>query len=126
MNNPMKMMTVNDSIELQFMNSQHYDVIGSAKNQKEAIDLFTELQPDLVTMDFSDVDMIEKGNESLCCIDKILAKKPDTKILVLCSLKNQSIGIKALMHGAHSFLQKPFNQEQLSRALKTTSAKLVL
>ena len=126
MSNIVKMMTINDSAELQLEELQFFDVIGAAKNQQEAIELLGELQPDLVTMDVSDIEMQNKNSGALHCIDQILEAKPDTKILVLCSAKNQRIGIKALMRGAHSFLQKPFNHEQLSRALKTTSTQLLL
>ena len=126
MSNVVKMMTINDSAELQLAKFQFFDVIGAAANQQEAIELLAELQPDLVTMEVSDFEYENKSFAALCCIDKILEKKPDTKILVLCSAKNQRIGIKALMRGAHSFLQKPFNHEQLSRALKTTSTQLLL
>ena len=126
MSNVVKMMTINDSAELQLAKFQFFDVIGAAANQQEAIELLAELQPDLVTMEVSDFEYQNKSSAALCCIDKILEKKPDTKILVLCSAKNQRIGIKALMRGAHSFLQKPFNHEQLSRALKTTSTQLLL
>ena len=120
----MRMMTVNDSIGHDSINhfaGKKYDVIGCAQNQKEATQLLSELQPDVVTIDLSDTD--ESG---LSCIDQMLEAKPDVKILVLCSAKNQIVGIKSLIRGANSFLQRPFNQEQLSRALKTASTGLVL
>ncbi|MGH1428896.1 MAG: response regulator [Arenicella sp.] len=124
MNSAMRMMTVNDSIghdSINHFTGKKYDVIGRAQNQKEATQLLSELQPDVVTIDLSDTD--ESG---LSCIDQMVEAKPDVKILVLCSAKNQVVGIKSLIRGANSFLQRPFNQEQLSRALKTASTGLVL
>ena len=52
------------------------------------------------------------------CIEALIAKNPDLRILVVSALSDKATGIEALQKGASGFLCKPFTEEQLLEALE--------
>lgn len=85
-----------------------FEVVGKASNGQEAIDLYKELQPDLVTMD---VTMpILSGLEAA---KEILSEFPEAKIIMVTALRQQRLIIEALELGVKDFITKPFEPEQL-------------
>ena len=94
------------------LDSDHFNVVASAANGKEAIDIFREINPDVVTMDLTMPKM-----DGVECIEKLVALKPDILILVTSALSDKATGIEALEKGARGFLCKPFTDEDLIAAL---------
>jgi len=86
--------------------------IVTARDGKEAIDVFKEHMPDLVTMDLTMPHM--QGAE---CVKELVKIKPDTVILVISALADKATAIKAIKNGARGFLCKPFTETQLNDAL---------
>lgn len=84
------------------------EVVATASNGEEAIELFSEYKPDLITMDLTmpKVDGLE-------CIKKIRALSSEVSILVVSALSDRQTGLKALQYGARGFICKPFTEEQL-------------
>ncbi|MCG9723688.1 response regulator, partial [Shewanella sp. Isolate7] len=78
----------------------------------EALRLFKEHKPDLITMDLT---MPKIG--SLKCIKHICELSKDTSILVILALSDCQTGLKALQFGARGLICKPFTDEQLIMAL---------
>lgn len=90
-----------------------FDVVGSASSGIEAVDQFNRLNPDVVTMDLTMPKM-----DGIECISRLIALKPELKILVISALSDKATGIEALERGAQGFLCKPFDDEALTEALK--------
>lgn len=88
-------------------------IVGLAKNGSEALGLFTQTKPDVVTMDLTMPEM-----DGIECIEAIVALDPNVLILVVSALSDKATAIRALMKGAQGFLYKPFTDEQLIGALK--------
>jgi two-component system chemotaxis response regulator CheY len=84
----------------------------SARDGVEALRVFTQHRPELVTMDLTMPAM--EGTE---CVRRMVALKPDTLILVVSALADKATAIKAIKHGARGFLCKPFSDEALNNAL---------
>lgn len=84
------------------------EVVGEASNGKEAIALYEQLRPDLVTMDVTMPVMT--GNEAL---KHIIANDPDAKIIMITALGEHKKIKMAIENGAKDFIAKPFNPEQL-------------
>lgn len=84
------------------------EVVATASNGEEAIELFSEYKPDLITMDLTmpKVDGLE-------CIKQIRALSSEVSILVVSALSDRQTGLKALQYGARGFICKPFTEEQL-------------
>ncbi len=82
-----------------------FNVIGTAKNGKEAIQKIQELKPDVVTLD---VEMLVM--DGLTALEQIMNKHP-IPIVMLSSLTKESADatLKALSLGAVDFIPKPEN-----------------
>lgn len=124
--NKIKLMIVDDSLLIRkkierVHDKQRYEFVGHATDGSEAIAMFSELQPDLVTMDLTmpNIDGIE-------CIDRIMALDPEASILVVSALSDEATGIRALEKGASGFLMKPFTEEDLAEALEIASEEYVI
>jgi two-component system chemotaxis response regulator CheY len=86
-------------------------VIGMAKNGVEALSLFSEEQPDLVTMDLTMPEM-----DGVECTEKMVTSNADASILVISALSDKATALKAMKKGARGFLYKPFTDDQLVEA----------
>lgn len=89
------------------------DVIGSARNGREALELYEKLRPTLVTMDLTMPEM--DGSE---CVERLVARDPEIRILVVSALADKLTAMEAIEKGASGFLCKPFTDRQLNDALR--------
>lgn len=89
------------------------NVVGQAKNGREAVDLFVKTHPDIVTMDLTMPEM-----DGVECTKALAYMNPAIKILVVSALSDKATALKALKNGACGFLYKPFNDEQLINAIE--------
>jgi two-component system chemotaxis response regulator CheY len=98
--------------------SAGWEVVGEARNGAEAIELYQELKPDVVTL-----DLVMPEYDGLHALRGILAYDPNATVLVVSALDQKSVLQNAFRHGATDFLVKPFDKSQLIAALETHSAK---
>ncbi|MGE0582512.1 MAG: response regulator transcription factor [Steroidobacteraceae bacterium] len=91
-------------------------IVGTAGNGREALDLHAQSQPTLVTMDLTMPEM-----DGIECVERLVERDPDIRILVISALADKATAIEALEKGASGFLCKPFTERQLNDAL----AKLI-
>jgi two-component system chemotaxis response regulator CheY len=115
----MKLMIVDDSMVIRNKIARENSLEGitkivSAKNGKEAVELFRNIMPDLVTMDLTMPEM-----DGVECIKELIKLKPDVIILVISAISDKATAIQAMHNGARGFLCKPFGPMQLSHALNT-------
>lgn len=89
-----------------------FAVVATATNGAEAVELYKQHRPDLVTMDLTMPKM-----DGLECISEITMLDEDANILVISALSDKATGIKALEYGARGFICKPFTDEDLFQAL---------
>lgn len=90
-----------------------YDVVGEAQDGAEAVELFNELGPDLVTMD---ITMPEK--DGIAALKEI--KEVDSSaIIIMCSaMGQQAMVIDAIQAGAKDFIVKPFQADRVIEAIE--------
>lgn len=89
------------------------DVVATASNGLEAVDLYKQHRPDIVTMDLTMPKM-----DGLECIYQITDFDENANILVISALSDKATGIKALQLGARGFICKPFSDDELFEALE--------
>jgi len=90
-----------------------YDVVGEADNGKLGVEMYKNLNPYLVTM-----DLIMNEMNGLDALKRILEYDPNANILMISSMGQDVIVRDAIVLGAKNFLQKPFDEEQLTNTLK--------
>ena len=113
----MKVMIVDDSNIIRkaidkYIRKYDVEIVGHATNGKDALELFREKNPDLVTLDITMPEM-----NGLECMQEMLKIKDDVKVIIVTALNDKATALEALSQGAHSFLGKPFNEEKLDQVL---------
>lgn len=93
--------------------STGFEVVATAANGADAVELYALLKPDLVTMDLTMPNM-----DGLTCIQRLVELDENANILVVSALADKATGIRALEYGARGFLFKPFSNEELFSALQ--------
>lgn len=89
-----------------------YTIAGEATNGAEAIDMYNELKPDLVTMDIT--MPVKSGLEAL---KGIIQTHPDAKIIMCSAMGQQAMVLEAIKSGAKDFVVKPFQPERVLEAI---------
>jgi two-component system, chemotaxis family, chemotaxis protein CheY len=112
-----KLMIVDDSniMRRRIERSQQFEelqLVGTAGNGFEALELFKKTDPDVVTMDLTMPRM-----DGIECIGKLVALKPAVRILVISALADKATAVEAMEKGANGFLNKPFTDRQLNEAI---------
>ena len=103
--------TVRRSIERHIL-SDRVTEIYQAANGREAMELFERYRPEFVTMDLTMPEM-----DGLTCISKMMALKPDTRLMVISALGDAATAIEAVERGANEYVVKPFSAQDLNLAL---------
>ena len=85
-----------------------FEVCGMAADAVEALKLYTEHRPDLVTMDMNLPDA-----NGLECSRRILATDPNAKILMVSAMKDLNLIVQGKAIGIRAFLQKPASKPDL-------------
>jgi two-component system, chemotaxis family, chemotaxis protein CheY len=112
-----KLMIVDDSnlMRRRIERSQQFEelqLVGTAADGVEALELFKRTDPDVVTMDITMPHM-----DGIECIERLVAMKPAIRILVVSALADKATAVEAMERGANGFLNKPFTDRQLNEAI---------
>lgn len=88
-------------------------IVGEGTNGEEGYELFTKLMPDVVLCDITMpvLDGIE-------CLKKILDEFPKAKVIMVSSLGKESKIEQAKQLGAHGFIIKPLNPEEIAELVE--------
>lgn len=89
-----------------------YEVVHYCRSGEEALAVYDEVKPDVVTM-----DIIMPGIDGLETAQIILEEHPDARIIMVSSLVYDDTINEARDIGAKSFLYKPITKESLIQAL---------
>jgi DNA-binding NarL/FixJ family response regulator len=92
------------------------EVVGTAANGVEAVQLASELHPDVVLIDLRMPEM--DGGEAT---RKIRGAEPDTHVLVLTTYADDDSLFPALQAGAHGYLTKDASAEEIERAIRAVA-----
>ena len=87
--------------------------VSIAGTAELALEEIKQLRPDLVIS-----DMGLPGIDGLAFLDRVLAKDPAMRFLLLSSRYSEDFGIEAVRRGASDCWSKPFNVERLQRFVR--------
>jgi len=92
------------------------DVIGTASNGLEAVELVKQIKPDVTLMDIS--MPIMNGIDATHLIKE---SQPDAKILMLTMHNNREYIMKVMQSGAVGYMLKEISSEKMVQAIKTVN-----
>ena len=90
-----------------------YEVIGEAETGVQAVEQYSRLKPDLVTMDIVMPDM-----GGIDAVREIRRLDPDAKILMCSAMGQQALVVEAIQAGAKDFVVKPFQPSRVLEAVQ--------
>ncbi|MCR5336314.1 MAG: response regulator [Synergistes sp.] len=90
-----------------------YDVVAEAENGSKAVSLYDELEPDVITLD---ITMPEK--DGLSALKEIKSSHPEARVVMACTINQQTQVIEAIRAGASDFFIKPMQSERVLEAIE--------
>lgn len=90
-----------------------WTVSGEAANGQDAVRLYNQLRPDIVTL-----DLVMPDFDGLYALQGIMSLDPKSRVLVVSALNQTNILQSAMAWGAKSAVTKPFKKEQLIAAMQ--------
>jgi two-component system chemotaxis response regulator CheY len=116
MSEPKKVMIVDDSMVMRNMirdvlTKNGFNVVGQAKCVADAVTMYPQLQPDLVTM-----DVVMPGETGIEGVKKLKALDPTVSVLMVSGLNQKNLVIQAMENGAKDYIVKPFEADDLLKA----------
>ena len=97
--------------------SPEFRLAGQAGNGREALELYTQLRPDVVLMDLNMPEM-----NGVDCIAQIRQLDPDASIVILTTYQGEEDVYRGLRAGARAYLLKDSGFEQLACCIRTVAA----
>ena len=96
---------------------QGMELVGEARNGKQALQICKDMCPDIVLMDLMmpDVDGIEATQAIRSCC-------PNTRVIALTSFQDHELVQQALQAGAISYLTKDVSATELEAAIRSAHA----
>ncbi|MDD3140957.1 MAG: response regulator [Lachnospiraceae bacterium] len=91
-----------------------YEDLYEAADGLQAVEMYSEINPDLVIMDITMPNM-----DGLEALKAIKAKDPNAVVVMCSAMGQESMVIEAIKSGAKDFIVKPFKPD---RILKTVSS----
>ncbi len=84
------------------------EVIGEASNGEDAVSLYKDLKPDLVTM-----DLVMPNYDGLQAIEEIMKFDKSANIIVVSAMGQELSIIDATEKGAKDYIKKPFKDDDV-------------
>ena len=89
--------------------SAGHNVVGTAKDGREALELYRKLKPDLVTL-----DILMQGMDGLAALKAIMKEDPGAKVIMVTALGQEEKQEEAQQLGAVGYIRKPFKQQEIT------------
>jgi len=93
-----------------------HEVVGEAVDGDEAVDMFRNLNPDLMLLDLA---MPKK--DGLTVVNEVIDFNPNAKIILITASDDQKVISQCLEKGASDYISKPFD---FNNVLKSITALL--
>lgn len=78
-----------------------YDVVATGSDGVQALELYREFRPDLITLD---ITMPRKDGQA--ALEELLAEFPDANVMMISAIRGPEMA-KCLMAGAKAYMEKP-------------------
>jgi two-component system chemotaxis response regulator CheY len=108
-----RVLVVDDSMFIakqlgQILQSEGFEVAGTAADGAQGVAKYEALKPDLVTMDITMPIM-----DGVTALEKMLAIDKEAKVIMVCALGKEDVVKRCLLMGAKSFIIKPLDRTKV-------------
>lgn len=103
---------VREGLRMYLQWDKDLEVVGEAKNGKEAVELAEKLRPDIVLM-----DILMPVMDGLTATTAIRRSLPDTEVVAMTSVLDETVIRQIIRAGAIGYLLKDTGSDELRRAI---------
>lgn len=96
-----------------FIEKMSHEVVGMAGNRDEAVKLFKERMPDLVTMDISLCE-----SDGIAAVSDIKKVDPYAKVIIITAYDLEIKRKEILKLNIAGYIKKPFSKEEIENVIK--------
>jgi DNA-binding NarL/FixJ family response regulator len=93
------------------------EIVGEAADGAQAVDLASELRPDIVVM-----DLMMPGVDGIEATGRIKSTRPEVEVIALTSFIEEARVVAAIEAGASGFLLKDAEADELAAAIRAAAA----
>lgn len=118
-----RIVIVDDSVMIRkalrtFLESGNHEIVAEATDGEDAVNAYAQHKPDVITMDIAMPHMT--GIEAL---SKIMKIDPEAKVVMISSINEKDLVVKAISLGAKSFVLKPMSREKTLQVIDEVLVK---
>ena len=88
------------------------EIAAEADNGVDALALYQQHKPDLVTLDIS-----MPGQDGIVTLKQIISDCAEAKVIIVSAIEKKTLIMEALSAGAKAFIAKPFQPEHISEKI---------
>lgn len=119
----LKVLIVDDSqimrdVLTKFLGNFDLEIAGTARDGEEAIRLFREIEPDLVTLDITMPKV-----DGLAALKEMKKIRPAAQVIIVSAINDKSVVLRALDAGAALFINKPVSEAAVRAAIEKVLAQ---
>ena len=89
------------------------EVVGAAASGREAIEMASQLAPDVVLMDINMPDM-----DGIAATERLSAEVPSAAVVMMSVQGEADYLRRSMLAGAREFLVKPFSSDELTSSIR--------
>jgi len=95
-----------------------HEVVGMAKGGQEAVDLYQQVKPDVVTL-----DILMEGLDGIGALGAIMQQDPRARVVMVTALGQDQVQEEARKLGASGYIRKPFKPDDIVQELNRVLGK---
>jgi len=119
----LKVLIVDDSqimrdVMTKFLGNFDLEIAATARDGEEALRLFAETEPDLVTLDITMPKI-----DGLAALKEMKKMRPEAQVIIVSAINDKSVVLKALDAGAALFINKPVSEAAVRSAIEKVLAQ---
>lgn len=104
---------------IQTLEGAGYTVVGEAETGADAVRMYKELKPDVVTM-----DVVMPDVSGLEAVREIVSEDANAHIVMCSAVGQETFVSQAIEAGASSYVVKPFGPPELIEAVKRATGEI--
>ena len=108
---------VREGLRMFLARDPELEVVGEATNGADGVKMAKELKPDVILM-----DVLMPVMDGIAATEEIRRELPDTEVIALTSVLDDTSVVRAVRAGAIGYLLKDTKADELVRAIKAAAA----